>query len=99
MKHTPGPWFYEVEQMNGYSFNVVDDFQTQVAEVARWNEEDAPELLEQSEANAQLIAAAPEMLALLKTLLENCALINKTGLDKTRYRQAVKALINKIEGE
>lgn len=69
MKHTPGPWMV----MDGtYSFGTelgVCEVETEyfVAGIVA----DIPELKEQAEANARLIAAAPEMLDALKLVAES----------------------------
>ena len=61
-KHTPGPWRVQV---TGHSFVVEAHTHTEVISVdengnpCRWSE--------YNEANARLIAAAPEMLAALET--------------------------------
>ena len=60
-KHTPGPWTTtgpNVRADNGALVATAQD---------HWNDHKTPQ--EEKEANAQLIAAAPELLAALKNLL------------------------------
>lgn len=65
-KHTPGPWSY----WSGY--NHVDKFDSEVTAeggdivIARYNS-----LIEEGEANAKLIAAAPDLLDALDKMLDN----------------------------
>lgn len=65
-KHTPGPWSY----WSGY--NPFDKLEAQITAeggdivIASYNS-----LIEQGEANASLMAAAPEMFAALVSLVEN----------------------------
>lgn len=67
-EHTPGPWEYFDHPAYTNVFTVGPrEFKT-VAEVRAGNEEDG--LPEQTEANARLIAAAPDLLAALLAILQ-----------------------------
>lgn len=75
MKHTPGPWFaFKADYRRDHAGSPLpifvvgpQEFHT-VAQVRAGNEDD--DLPAQTEANARLIAAAPDLLAILKELVE-----------------------------
>lgn len=66
MTHTPGPWFYS---RNGNPIYITGNWDkvagtyADVAEIAQQEQSEA-------QANARLIAAAPDMLAALKAILD-----------------------------
>jgi hypothetical protein len=68
MGHTPGPWFATVEDCGpwGKQLTVVDDYDTP-HDIIRQADMGC---VRDAEANAALIAAAPDLLAALKKLLE-----------------------------
>ena len=71
-KHTPGPWINIAEDESGYPvISGPDD--TDIAQIlcplSTSKGKDAGELLEEVIANKNLIAAAPDMLAALKTIV------------------------------
>ncbi|MNJ10723.1 hypothetical protein D3C77_48850 [compost metagenome] len=66
-KHTPGPWTFE--RLRAGSIWAIQAGATCVAEIVRWATTD-PAALAEREANARLIAAAPELLEALERLLE-----------------------------
>jgi len=88
-KHTPGPWYYEDEAIRAN----IDTQDGNAVANPHWN--DALPLA-QRQANARLIAAAPELLAALKANM-NFALAG-IGDFKTVTRQA-KAAIAKAESK
>lgn len=57
MNHTPGPWFADSSFVGSHS---IDRF------FIKCNSKDLPNGIAEAEANARLIAAAPELLAALK---------------------------------
>jgi hypothetical protein len=60
--YTPGPWIFQTSLINGFEFDIAtSDFETFIA--ATYETE------ETTEANARLIAAAPELLEVIKTVL------------------------------
>ncbi|OHC93781.1 MAG: hypothetical protein A2792_01115 [Sphingomonadales bacterium RIFCSPHIGHO2_01_FULL_65_20] len=63
-QHTPGPWFYDGQ--NGCGAHVIHVAQGEIAEAFgdSWSDDG-----QQAEANAHLIAAAPELLAQLSIAL------------------------------
>ncbi len=91
-KHTPGPWFAKRE---GFSTVYVEARigGGWVQEVAACGPTEAGQ--EQQEANARLIAAAPELLEALQSVLNSC--LDSQGLADA-YKQA-RAAIAKATGE
>jgi hypothetical protein len=96
MKHTPGPWFYHKEIKPRY-----DSFTGEKIEsVTNWIKYDSGEYsnlaiicTKDIEANAALIAAAPEMLAALESIFDG-----ETPLPQEMiYR--VETAIKKAKGE
>jgi len=92
-KHTAGPWeIRELEHINicgklpGQGQQAIG--RLQVATVTR--------LRGQEKANAALIAAAPELLALCKETLEA---VDLDGNNRKGLRQALQAAIAKAEGK
>jgi hypothetical protein len=67
-RHTPGPWFVRDPHPNHCTFNIGPtadgDYEDEVTVVYRTHDEPV------HEANARLIAAAPDLLAALKGLFE-----------------------------
>ena len=64
-KHTPGPWFYETGNTEAL---IVERDGTTVAELQTTYQTTAHRSLE---ANARLIAAAPDLLAALQSLIND----------------------------
>ena len=103
MKHTPGPWRATISKGDlkhgGYpdkciSFVIDSDTRKLMAMGECWNTfSDDPNPFPEIEANARLIAAAPEMLDALKSLYEHCAMIHKTWGDGCNQKQADAAII------
>ena len=97
-QHTPGPWMHTYHP-NGSRFDVVAPKVSMIVNDVQGR--DNPE----AEANARLIAAAPEMVAALRALCnENGALDfleNATGITETMQLAIddARALLAKIEGQ
>ena len=89
MKHTKGKWRSFTANANGFGVTNGDTV------IAIAGETD----LKENEANANLIAAAPEMLSLLKRFLE--APGYKEGRDNTKWMllEEMKAITIKAEGK
>ena len=88
-KHTPGPW--EVTD-DGY---IIKSKKCQVGEVYFYSYEDGERIDIPYRANARLMAAAPEMLLILKAFVAN-------GLDAPEFlfaRDMAEKTIAKIEGD
>lgn len=107
-KHTPGPWFSwrnssnemytistaETEIENDDEFEETGEDLT-VAGVWLGEEEDAEDV---AKANARLIAAAPELLAALKTLIEPCACYGRNQGNHGVSCEIARAAIAKAVG-
>jgi hypothetical protein len=101
MTHTPGPWYayradYQGRPDEAPIFVVgPSEFHT-VAKVRAGNTDD--DLPKQTEANALLIAAAPELLAALKAVLTVWHDATATRHDDAAAEAAALAAIAKAEG-
>ena len=91
VRHTLGPWTYDFAPEPGHAseFMVLGPRNSVLAYVGADEARDV--LGPKVEANARLIAAAPEMLALLDRLRLGCGL-------RAECRAEVTALLNRIEG-
>ena len=88
--HTPGPWTVRErsdDYTEGYFIEAVD---RDVCTVAVAGHTDKVQL-----ANARLIATAPEMLALLRQIVDACAI----AADSQEYDEDARALLARIAGE
>lgn len=75
MSHTPGPWHVDYKGTIGHIKAIVNDVSPTVCKYgtdSRGERHSAVSLSHQDEANARLIAAAPELYSSLKELLEIC---------------------------
>jgi hypothetical protein len=72
MSHTPGPWTIEQESGNeGEAEVIVSDKRTICWTADTWSDaEGEASITEEDRANGRLIAAAPELLAALKALVD-----------------------------
>ena len=91
MKHTPGPWIQGPTDED-WTCSVRDADGLSVA----WCDSFPPE---QSHANARLIAAAPEMLTMLKNILEAHNTCGYSNTFSPAGWEELKALIEKAEGK
>ena len=71
-QHTPGPWMLSARLDEGYRVHGVEGMIDAIADLDEWAEPG------ETEANARLIAAAPELLAACRRVL---ASIPPAGLD------------------
>ena len=82
-KHSPAPWSYDIEH-GATTFLVFNKDNYIIARhVNSTSDEEGRRTVEEAEANAKLICAAPEFLALAKKFLtehENGALLISTGI-------------------
>lgn len=67
-KHTPGPWVTDNSVLRG-SINRLDEPRRHIALTSDWEKEKGDR--EQNEANARLIAAAPELLEALEDVMSD----------------------------
>lgn len=63
-QHTPAPWTYQISDNRQSEFEIHCDY-CQIGTVERWDGDNDQAVMNEAEANARLIAAAPEMLAAL----------------------------------
>ena len=92
--HTPGPWLVEdctPGESTGLRFAINSKDNVIARTTDGWKE---------AQANARLIAAAPEMLEMCK-LLEECmeTIAGKDGYDASYELAKVRAVLAKVEGE
>lgn len=89
-KHTPGPWHVGRKQNHGGTTSaeriVSEDGEAICAELS-WHDD--------GEANARLIAAAPELLE----MLERCEMWLSTAPDGRAMQRACQAVITKATGK
>lgn len=111
VKHTAGPWVIEVfparDSLDGENAatcvmshaNTDGKEGSVVAQVNRWSYGDSPPSTE-SDANARLIAAAPELLTLCKFGLSRFCDPHTLSYDPAarHYKATAEALLAKIEG-
>jgi hypothetical protein len=84
-EHTQGPW-------KAFSLNGIISVMKGGKEVVHWSGFDAADFKRQREANARLIAAAPDMLAALKAFIadyENTAQTCHNGYTAEKARSAI----------
>ena len=82
--HTPGPWHVETEPQGCKGQYTQYTIQPRIADVFYMNQT--------GEANARLIAAAPDLLAALESLYAECAMIHKYDGSACNQKQADKAI-------
>lgn len=100
-KHTPGPW--KIRRVTHYDIRIAPESEPEhvsIAGMAIWGEEHREEL----EANARLIAAAPELLEALKDCVQWLTAFAKgTGneiiRETDRYQKYVSAIRSAEGGE
>lgn len=88
MTHTPGPW----RVADRFYILLDDDVACEVAKVCDENIDD--DMLGQCDADARLIAAAPELLAALKQIEQK----SRTGHGDFSVKELCRAAISKAEG-
>jgi len=99
--HTPGPWtakpfaVMDAEKTQGIGIYVGDDCLCDLVYAQGWSEK-------QVQANARLIAAAPELLAALKLLLNRASVLDQSathdGLQNIDALVAARMAIEKAMG-
>lgn len=95
-RHTPGPW-----RINGSLITSQAAMALQVAIVYPPKVGNAPRDIDERDANARLIAAAPDLLDALRLLLDGLQTYAPEfmhGLPKADYIRAARAAIAKAEG-
>ncbi len=85
LEHTPGPWLHQSRDRGGIGSIISQVSEQQVANCSPYAlGGDQALAIEQAEANARLIAAAPDMLALLERLEDTLAFDGSTLLYDVR---------------
>ena len=79
--HTPGPWLIQSHTMADKEFTVGPA-------IIDYDDVDHDE----QEANAKLIASAPDMFTALKALFEHCAMVHKYWGDGSNAKEADAAI-------
>lgn len=97
MTHTPGPWAYDPDSKEVFG-STEEHGCGWIALVEGNDSSDQPLPAEMRAANARLIAAAPELLAALKELVEYDDGSNDPGDLGYEILQRCKAAIAKAEG-
>lgn len=90
-KHTPGPWLTEgnfVYALNGEGKHAVNRFHASIQ--GGYTSEDTRTTIAETEANAKLIAAAPDLLAAMRFILAFYE-PGQTCLDTNAWKQAEAA--------
>lgn len=93
--HTPGPWLH----VEGTHFVGTDDADTQTICYTDDHRNRRKRSQAEHEANARLIAAAPELLEALKGLINVCTHPQSTKADMKQIAREARAAIAKAEGE
>ena len=96
-KHTPGPWYYTNEGIN--SMGIVEKDGTNIMHMATLQNSSASRHME---ANARLIAAAPDLLEALKIFLNefnDSEVMMRTPIAYYKAVSAARAAIAKAEVE
>ena len=95
MKHTPGPWEYEVTNETPNRLDIIIQASIGGKDIG-WNYV-IPD--GEGEANARLIAAAPEMLEMIVEIYRGFkAAIDTTGYTPPKVNQIIVDLIEKATG-
>jgi hypothetical protein len=99
-KYTEGPWFLDDDKF--YKLKILSKDFIEVTEVDSWDISD----LEETKANARLIAAAPELLEDVQNLINDIekifhpAVLNGMGKQDVRYHlEKAKLDLKKAKGE
>lgn len=109
-KHTEGPWIAETAARSQHAWTIRStanfeqedggNYQTAVAELCHWHDT-AQDAVEESTANAHLIAAAPDLLKALKDRQSDFCEEKCGPLDGDHWEECstMTALIAKAEGK
>lgn len=86
--HSPGPYFYERDRdgCDDIWRIISQPTQSTVACLVFWDGDDTPEFVARTEANARLLAAAPDMFEALKELIAAFNRLDITVTDGPIYR-------------
>lgn len=90
MAHTPGPWVFE--KLRAGTILAIQSGEIRLAEVVKWATVD-PIAQSEREANANLLAAAPELLEALEAAIECGMVPNSTAKDGGATRHARQVVV------
>ncbi len=99
-KHTPAPWNIQIDWEDRYPICIIDPTTTNHPQGALHICNVNPNLSDESQANARLIAAAPELLAALEEaahILENVAIMTNSA-EIGKHAKAAREAIAKAQG-
>lgn len=99
LKHTPGPWGASIG-FRGARIHIANDFNHPLSFGFQYPETN-DELVREGEANAHLIAAAPELLEALEELVElvpESEFVGGKSIDNTRAISGARTAIAKAKG-
>lgn len=82
MKHTPGPWKIDENKDLPLAVIIDDDDGMGIAEIGEYTEENI--------ANANLIAAAPDMLSALEVVMDTLLNTKESGWITDKVKNAIK---------
>lgn len=107
MKHTEGEWKIHREVLNSPQPEYIygGENNTHICDFRKLNPNLIDEILEQQQANAKLIAAAPDLLAACEAYKRHCELHDNSDQPKanmfctgcSRYRKQIEAAIAKTK--
>lgn len=102
-QHTAGPWSLDKDwdPFDNRTWAIFDDFGTTIAHVESWDGDEQTE--KQADANARLIAAAPQMLEALRAALDAMGdyydATDAAGVDGANIHDIITAAITTATGE
>lgn len=97
-KHTPAPWNIQIDWEDRYPICIIDPTTTNHPQGALHICNVNPNLSDESQANARLIAAAPELLAALEALENTASNTFHNNPKLAEVIQAARAAIAKAQG-
>lgn len=100
MGHTPGPWVVGGASGNeGEAREIVAASRTIAWSASTWDEDEGDVVTEEDDANAHLIAAAPELLAVCREMAEIIHAMSEGGVGLAAGAAApYMAVIRRAEG-
>lgn len=101
MGHTPGPWVVGGASGNeGEAREIVAASRTIAWSASTWDEDEGDVVTEEDDANAHLIAAAPDLLAACKRLASDLSMLrlHVMRVAGPRLEDLLRDVITKAEG-
>lgn len=87
-KRTPGPWMVATCRA-GSMLAVIDQEGSIIAELVQWRTSTNPQIRQEPPANAQLMAAAPELLEACEAHMAALGSKIRDGKDRPEYAEAI----------